>query len=57
MYVCKNKLSNSTTIMGFGGLEITPKGITQIKSKLPAAWKSLTMTGVGVERKTWVVNF
>ena len=43
-------------LMGFGGLEITPNGITQIKSKLPAAWKSLTMTGVGVERKTWVVR-
>ena len=43
-------------LMGFGGLEITPTGITQIKSKLPAAWKSLTITGVGVERKTFVVK-
>ncbi len=43
-------------LMGFGGLEITPTGITQIKSKLPAAWKSLTITGVGVEKKTFVVK-
>ncbi len=32
---------------GFGGLEITPKGITQVKSTLPASWKSLTITGIG----------
>ncbi len=43
-------------LMGFGGLEITPTGITQIKSKLPTAWKSLTITGVGVERKTFMVK-
>jgi trehalose/maltose hydrolase-like predicted phosphorylase len=40
---------------GFGGLEITSKGIVQIKSKLPPHWKSLTITGVGVERKTFKV--
>ena len=43
-------------LMGFGGLEITPTGIKQIKSKLPAAWKSLTIKGVGVEKKTFVVK-
>ena len=43
-------------LMGFGGLEITPKGIVQIKSKLPAAWKSLTLTGVGPERKIFVIK-
>ena len=42
-------------LMGFGGLEITPKGIIQIKSKLPANWKSLELTGIGTEKKTfWV---
>jgi len=41
---------------GFGGLEITPAGITQLKVKLPANWKSLTITGVGAERKTFVVK-
>lgn len=43
-------------LMGFGGLEITPKGIVQVKSKLPSGWKSLTITGVGVEKKTFTVK-
>lgn len=41
---------------GFGGLEITPSGITQIKSSLPKPWKSLTMTGVGPDRKTFIAK-
>lgn len=41
---------------GFGGLEITPQGITQIKSSLPKSWKSLTITGVGPMKKTFVVK-
>ncbi len=45
-----------SVLMGFGGLEITPKGIVQIKSVLPKGWKSLTITGVGPERKTFVVK-
>ena len=44
------------TIMGFGGLDITPQGIVQLKTKLPKQWKSLTMTGIGVERKTFSVK-
>src|SRR5438309_794911 len=43
-------------IMGFGGLEITPTGIKQIKSVLPQGWKSLTVTGVGREKKTFTVR-
>jgi trehalose/maltose hydrolase-like predicted phosphorylase len=43
-------------IMGFGGLEITPKGLTQIKSVLPNGWKSLKITGVGPDKKTFVVR-
>jgi trehalose/maltose hydrolase-like predicted phosphorylase len=43
-------------LMGFGGLDITSKGITQVKSKLPAIWKSLTITGVGPEKRTFVVK-
>lgn len=43
-------------LMGFGGLDITPKGIIQVKSKLPAAWKSLTLTGVGTGRKTFIIK-
>jgi len=40
-------------LMGFGGLEITPKGIIQLKTTLPPGWKKLTITGAGVERKTF----
>lgn len=43
-------------LMGFGGLEITPSGITQIKSALPKHWKKLTLTGIGLENKTFVVK-
>jgi protein-glucosylgalactosylhydroxylysine glucosidase len=41
-------------LMGFGGLEITPAGITQIKTVLPKNWKSVTIMGVGKEKKTFV---
>jgi trehalose/maltose hydrolase-like predicted phosphorylase len=44
------------TIMGFGGLDITPQGIAQLKTKLPKGWKSLTITGVGAEKKTFTVR-
>ncbi len=44
------------TLMGFGGLDITPQGIVQMKTKLPKGWKSLTMTGIGLEKKTFVVR-
>ncbi len=43
-------------LMGFGGLEITPKGIIQIKSVLPKHWKSLTIKGVGPSKKTFAVS-
>lgn len=43
-------------LMGFGGLDITPDGITQIKTALPPQWKSLTLKGVGAEKKTYVIN-
>lgn len=43
-------------LMGFGGLEITPNGIIQVKSALPKHWKSLTITGVGVEKRVFVVK-
>jgi protein-glucosylgalactosylhydroxylysine glucosidase len=41
---------------GFGGLEITPTGITQIKSTLPKQWKKLTLTGIGPLKKTFTVK-
>lgn len=40
-------------IMGFGGIEITPKGLSQVRSVLPANWKSLTITGIGTDNKTF----
>jgi trehalose/maltose hydrolase-like predicted phosphorylase len=43
-------------LMGFGGLDITNNGIQQIKSVLPPAWKSLTLTGVGPQKKTYIVK-
>lgn len=33
-------------LMGFGGLDITDKGIVQLPSKLPSQWKKMTITGV-----------
>ncbi|PTT01071.1 glycosyl hydrolase family 65 [Pedobacter sp. HMWF019] len=45
-----------SVLMGFGGLDITSNGIIQIKSKLPEGWRSLKITGVGPDRKTFTVN-
>jgi trehalose/maltose hydrolase-like predicted phosphorylase len=45
-----------SVLMGFGGLDITSKGIVQVKSVLPPQWKSLTIKGVGVEKKTYVIK-
>ena len=45
-----------SVLMGFGGLEITPKGIIQVKSVLPAGWKSLTMTGIGTDKKKFIAK-
>jgi hypothetical protein len=44
------------TLMGFGGLDITSQGVVQLKTKLPKGWKSLTMSGIGVERRTFTVK-
>jgi len=45
-----------SVLMGFGGLDITNKGIVQIPSVLPAKWKSIKITGVGIEKKTFSVT-
>jgi trehalose/maltose hydrolase-like predicted phosphorylase len=45
-----------SVLMGFGGLDITPGGIQQVKSKLPAKWKKLTIKGYGPDRKTIVIQ-
>jgi protein-glucosylgalactosylhydroxylysine glucosidase len=45
-----------SVLMGFGGLDITPEGIVQIKSVLPPSWKRLTITGIGISKKTFTVK-
>lgn len=43
-------------LSGFGGLKITDGGIVQEGAILPAAWKSLTLKGIGPDKKTYVVR-
>jgi len=43
-------------LYGFGGLQITDDGLVQRASKLPRGWKSLTITGVGPEQRTYTVT-
>jgi trehalose/maltose hydrolase-like predicted phosphorylase len=43
-------------LFGFGGLDIAPKGIVQLKTSLPKNWKSLKLTGIGKDKKTFVVK-
>ncbi len=43
-------------MFGFGGLEITDKGVEQIKPLLPKSWKSITIKGVGVEDKVYQIK-
>ncbi len=43
-------------LMGFGGLDITEKGIVQVPSKLPSGWKKLTITNVGPDKKNYDVQ-
>ena len=40
-------------LFGFGGLEINENGITQLNTKLPKKWKSMKMTGIGIESRTY----
>ena len=43
-------------LFGFGGLDITDEGIIQQNPILPKEWKSLTLKGIGPERKTFVIE-
>ncbi len=45
-----------TVIFGFGGLYLTDNGIIQKNPILPKTWKKLTITGVGIDKKTYVVD-
>lgn len=43
-------------INGLGGLDITDAGIVQLKTRLPKAWKGLTIKGVGKGRRSFQVK-
>lgn len=43
-------------LFGFGGLDFGPEGITVGEGRLPAAWRRLTITGVGRAGRTVVVE-
>ncbi len=43
-------------LTGFGGLHFGERGIIQKPSKLPSGWNKMTISGVGVDRKTFTVN-
>ncbi len=43
-------------LSGLGGLDISDDGITQLKTKLPKHWTSLTLKGIGVEKQSFSVK-
>lgn len=43
-----------SVMMGFCGLDITDNGIVQLNSVLPKKWRSVTITGVGPDKKVFV---
>ena len=45
-----------SVIFGFAGIEVTEHGIIQLPTRIPAHWKSLTVTGAGPEKKTYKVT-
>lgn len=45
-----------TVLFGFGGLHLTDEGIIQVNPILPKKWKSLTLKGIGVKNKTFVIR-
>ena len=45
-----------TVLFGFGGLEISDKGIVSKNPILPKQWQSLTIKGVGLDKKTYRIK-
>lgn len=43
-------------LFGFGGLHFTEEGIIQKNPILPKQWKSLTITGVGKEKRMYTID-
>lgn len=45
-----------TILLSFAGLDLSEERIVQKKPILPEEWKSLTIKGVGVDRKTFLID-
>ncbi len=45
-----------TVLFGFAGLDFSDEGIVQKNPILPKAWKSLTVKGVGPDKKTYRID-
>ena len=45
-----------TILFGFGGLYLTEKGIEQKNPILPKEWTSLTLKGIGVNKKEYIIK-
>lgn len=46
-----------SVLMGFCGLDIQPEGgLGQIKTVIPSTWKKITAKGIGIDKKTYVVE-
>ncbi len=46
-----------TVLMGYGGLDIqTEGGIGQVKTAMPPHWKKLIIKGIGLDKKTFVIE-
>ncbi len=45
-----------SVLFGFAGLDITDDGIIQKNPILPKEWKSLTIKGVGADKKTYRID-
>ncbi|MGB4959145.1 MAG: glycoside hydrolase family 65 protein, partial [Saprospiraceae bacterium] len=43
-------------LSGFGGLDIDKNGITQRNTAVPKGWGKMTVTGVGVHKKTFTIT-
>ena len=43
-------------IFGFAGLELTDEGIVQRRPTLPKTWKSLTLKGIGPDKKDYFIQ-
>lgn len=45
-----------TILFGFGGLHLTDNGIEQKNPILPKEWTSLTLKGVGIDKKDYIIK-